>query len=80
MRPIEFKEQNCTYAEDQPEYLPLPVHKAEDGMIISRWKFTLWERLRVLFLGTMWLHVMTFNRPLQPLFPSTESPFKKAAQ
>ena len=25
MKPIKFKEQNTVYAENQPEYLPLPV-------------------------------------------------------
>ncbi len=39
MKPIEFEEQNCIYAKDQPEYLPLPAHKTEDGrvMVDSPW-------------------------------------------
>ena len=51
MKPIEFPEQNCVYAKDQPEYLPLPVHKTEDGMVVSCWRLTWRERLRVLLTG-----------------------------
>lgn len=43
MIPIEFPEQNCVYAKDQPEYLPLPVHKTPDGMVISCWALT-WDK------------------------------------
>ena len=76
MKPIEFAEQNCVYAKDQPEYLPLPVHKTEDGMVISCWALTWRERLRVLLTGRMWWSVLTFNHPLQPQSPHVESPFR----
>ena len=74
MKPIKFTEQNCVYAKDQPEYLPLPVHKTEDGMVISCWALTWRERLRVLLTGRMWWSVLTFNHPLQPQSPQVESP------
>ena len=35
MKPIKFKEANGTFAANQPEYLPLPAHKAKDGQVIS---------------------------------------------
>ena len=75
MKPVEFKEQNCVYAEHQPEYLPLPSHKTEDGTVISCWKLSFKERLKTLFKGRVWFSVMTFNKPLQPQLPSIESPF-----
>ncbi len=75
MKPIEFNEKNCVFAERQPEYIPLPVHKTEDGIVISCWKLTLKERLKVLFCGNIWLSVMTFNHSLQPLDLSVDSPF-----
>ena len=75
MKPIEFNEKNCVFAEHQPEYIPLPVHKTEDGIVISCWKLTLKERLKVLFCGNIWLSVMTFNHSLQPLDLSVDSPF-----
>jgi len=75
MKPIKFKEQNCILAEDQPQYQPLPVYRAEDGQVISCWSLTFKERLRVLFSGKIWYSVLTFNKPLQPQLPSIDSPF-----
>ena len=66
MKPIKFKEQNCIYAENQPEYLPLPAHKDEKGIVISCWKMTFLERLIALFTGKIWLSLMSFNKPLTP--------------
>lgn len=75
MKPISFAEQNCVYAKDQPEYLPLPVHKTPDGTVVSCWGLSWSDRVRLLFTGRMWLSVLTFNHPLQPLLPSVDSPF-----
>jgi len=80
MKPIEFKEQNCVFAENQPEYLPLPVHKTEDGQVISCWRLTWKERFKVLFGGKMWLSMLTFNKPLQPQLPSISSPFEEEVE
>ena len=76
MRPIEFKEQTCVFAEDQPEYLPLPAFKSDDGQVISCWKFSFWETLKILWTGKMWFHVFTFNQPLQPQRPTLDYPFE----
>ncbi len=76
MEPIKFKGFNSEFAKDQPEYGTLPALKTEDGQVISCWKFTTWERIRILFNGRIWLHVHTFNRPLQPLSLTMEKPFK----
>lgn len=77
MKPIEFTEQNCVFAKDQPEYLPLPAHKTVDGLIISCWSLSWRERIKVLFIGRIWWSVMTFNHPLQPLMSSVDSPFTR---
>ena len=66
MYPIEFKEQNWIFAKDQPQYLSLPCYKSEDGEVISCWKLTFKERLKVLFGKPIWLSMLTFNKPLQP--------------
>lgn len=79
MKPIEFPEQNCVYAKDQPEYLPLPVHKTRDGMVISCWALTWRERFKMLLTGRMWWSVLTFNHPLQPQLPSVDRPFTDTA-
>ncbi len=75
MKPIDFAQKNCVYAENQPEYLPLPVYKQEDGELWSCWKLTFRERIKVLFTGCFWLGIMTFNQPLQPLRPMIDDPF-----
>lgn len=74
MKPIKFPEQNCVFAEFQPEYLPLPVHKTSEGQVISCWSLTLKERIRLLLTGRIYLSVLTFNNPLQPQRPSVNNP------
>jgi hypothetical protein len=70
MKPIKFKEQNVIYAEDQPEYLPLPAFKTKEGNVTCCWNLSLKERIKILFTGNLWLSVLTFNQPLQPLLPT----------
>lgn len=60
-----------TYAKDQPEYLPLPALKFSDGLVITRWQPSFWERLSLLFGGSVILGQLTFNQPLQPVMLST---------
>lgn len=55
------------FAKDQPEYLQLPAIKLPDGQVITRWNFTLKERIKILFSGNLWLSLLTFNNPLQPI-------------
>ena len=45
------------FAQDQPEYNPLPAHRQPDGR----------ERLTILLTGNLWLQVLTDNDPLQPV-------------
>lgn len=68
MKPIKFKEQNTTYAENQQEYLPLPAFKVDEpeGRVIFCMKMNLVERFRVLFTGKVWCSLMSFNKPLTP--------------
>jgi hypothetical protein len=54
MKPIKFKGYNVIYAENQPEYIPLPVYKDKDGTVVSCWKFTILERIKVLLFGKMY--------------------------
>lgn len=62
------------YAKDQPEYIPLPVVRLADGTVLSRWKLSWAERLRVLVSGDLYLWQMTFGHPLQPVKLATERP------
>lgn len=66
MKPVYFKEANITFAKDQPQYLPLPAERSEDGMVTTCWQMSFKERIKVLFTGKVWLQTLTFNNPLQP--------------
>ncbi len=63
-----------TYAVGQPEYNPLPSHKTPEVMVTTRWRLTWKERFRVLVSGDLWLFLLTFNLPLQPVKLSVTCP------
>jgi hypothetical protein len=79
MKLIKFPEHNVVYAENQPPYVPLPAHKFGDsrGTIICCWKLSWRERLKVLFTGLIWHHILAFNHPLQPQLLEVDKPFKR---
>ena len=70
MKPIKFEEVNTTFAENQPEYTPLPVYRKKDDMdtIVSCWSLSFKERLTILFTGKLWVTVLNFYNPLTPMF------------
>ncbi|MFW5757811.1 MAG: hypothetical protein ACOCYO_03935 [Bacteroidota bacterium] len=75
MKPTKFKQQNITYAKDQPEYQPLPALKIPNdpqGEVISCWKMSIRERLRVLITGRIWVSLLSFNQPLTPSYLTTK--------
>ena len=74
MKPERFPEVTNILAEDQPEYLPLPVCIYGDRTI-SCWRLSLWERVKLLFTGRLWLLVLNFRQPLQPQLPTVDYPF-----
>lgn len=65
MQPISFERTNCTYAERQPQYNPLPACKVEgpEGRVITCWRVGFIERLKILFTGRIYLSILTFNKP-----------------
>lgn len=67
MKPIEFPEQNVIFAKDQPEYQPLPAHKDELGIVTTCWELSPEERQILISNGKIYLQLMTFNQPLQPV-------------
>ena len=72
MKPVKFKHQNTVFAEGQSEYQPLPSLKIErdEGDVITCWKLSLYERLQVLLFGKVWLSLLSFNKPLTPIYMS----------
>ena len=69
MKPIEFEWQNKVYAKDQPPFLPLPVYEDSEqgGRVFHCWGLSFWERISILFSGKIWVNVLNFGRPLQPI-------------
>ena len=70
MTPVEFKHQTVVFAKDQPEYQSLPalVIDTPSGEVISCWRLTFKERLKVLVFGRVWMSLMSFNKPLTPSY------------
>ena len=81
MKPIEFDGANAVYGKDQPEYSPLPaerrVPKQTDrffGEVLTCWELTPDELKTVQETGHIWLSILTFGKPLQPVLLSAEKP------
>ena len=76
MNPVKFKEQNCTFAENQEPYLPLPAFKHDDDWkcVSSCWGMNFLERMKVVFTGKIWVSMPTFGKPLTPVKVSTDKP------
>ena len=72
MKPIDFEHSNKIYAKDQPEYQPLPalLLGGKDGQVVTCWKLSFKERLKVMVTGVVWLNLLSFNKPLTPSYMS----------
>ena len=55
------------YATDQPEYIPLPTLKLEDGRVVSQWMPSQDEIDALLGGEPVTLVLYTFGDPLQPI-------------
>ena len=69
------------YAENQPQYNPLPCLKSKtsNAVVTTRWHAGFWDRLRILLTGDVWLQVWSFDhpdhpRPLSPVKLMAEEP------
>lgn len=67
MNPIKFPGQNIVFAENQPEYLPLPALKMPDGEVITCWEVSSDELEEINRSKRIYLSQLTFNKPLQPV-------------
>ena len=69
MTPTKFEGQNVVYAENQPEYLPLPAMQLQDegGTVITCWELSDDELKEVVKNKKVYLSMMTFRNPLQPV-------------
>ncbi len=79
MKPISpiipgYKLPETVYGTTQEQYLDLPAYKDEQGTVLTRWRLSFMERIKLLFVGNLYVSLMTFNKPLQPIKLSLEKP------
>lgn len=77
MRPLKFKGCNIVYGATQKEYQPLPAERrgmVETGEILTCWELDPEELEIVKKTGKVWLSVLTFGQPLQPVLLSAVKP------
>ena len=77
MEPIKFDGANAVFGANQPEYTPLPAERVgnpETGQINTCWELSPEEIKRVQETGKIYLGVLTFGQPLQPVIMSVDKP------
>lgn len=75
MESRKFPQANIAYAKDQDEYQTLYSH-AKGNVSTFSFKLTEDEIKQVVETGTIYLSIMNFKQPLQPIGPSLLDPFK----
>ena len=80
MIPTTFPNQNrvLTAPADMPDVKPLPVY-TDGESVISCWKLSWRERLRVLFLGVVWVWILTSAETQPPMTVTTKVEFEPDA-
>lgn len=63
------------YAEAQQDvYLAVPTVKTVDGKVVTRWRPSEADLRRLIEGGDVYVTLLTFNMPMQPLMVATEPP------
>lgn len=64
-----LEEFEVVYAKDQPEYIPLRTLRsnATEARVMSRWTFTDEQRKAIADGADIYLTLLTFGSPLQPI-------------
>lgn len=74
MQLIEFPQQTVIIAKDQPEYLPLPAHVSNEGIVTCCWELSDDDIAQIIKTRKIWHQIWTFRKPLQPQLLLTECP------
>jgi hypothetical protein len=69
MTPIKFHGCNITYGKDQPQYKALPAMINPQGQVITCWELSEEEIQIMLETKKVWINLLTFGKPLQPMLP-----------
>lgn len=76
MEPIKFDGANVVYGANQPEYKPLPAERRPgcSGEVVTCWELSPDELKCVQETGKIYLALLTFGQPLQPVIVSVYKP------
>lgn len=77
MKPVKFDEINCIFAEDQPDYTSVPAHKDVYGVVTTCWELSKEELTEIFKSNRLYLQILTFNKPLQPINITVNNPLRK---
>lgn len=66
MKPIEFKEMNSVYAKGSKRFAELPAHTTAGGHVITCWKASFMDRIKILITGRIYCAQLTDKKGLQP--------------
>lgn len=82
MKPINFDGANVVYGANQPEYIPLPAERrpGRSVEVVTCWELSPDELKRVQETGKIYLGLLTFGQPLQPVIMSVDKPEPYDAQ
>lgn len=71
MTPIEFPE--VTHRFTSPDCFPLPAHYGSGvhGEVVSCWKLSVWQRIKLLWSGAVWHSQRTHGKPPMPVLLTT---------
>lgn len=71
-----FQMPETLVAKDQPEYDPMPamVSRGQYGMVTTRWKPSLIERLILIFGGSVYVQMMRFGKGVTPIKVMVDEP------
>lgn len=67
MKPIDFEGVDIVFGKNQPEYIPLPAKQVNDNTIMTCWELSDEDILLINSSKKIWLGIMTFGKPLQPV-------------
>jgi hypothetical protein len=79
MKPTDFPGSNITIAKEQPPYYPLParVFGDEHGTLLTCWELDENELQELLRTRRLYVTILTFNHPLQPIAISADCPVRE---
>lgn len=77
MKPIKFDGINAVFGANQPEYQPLPAERVgnpKTGQVNTCWELSKDELKQIRETGKIWVSLLTFGQPLQPVLISVDKP------